>query len=327
MRMRMQPRSVHRSSACGASRLLVVLGLLTVLMLLQAAAAQAEDRDLILGGTVRTYRLFVPESLAPGEPPPLLLALHGRGGTGGSMADLTGFDELARRQGVIVAYPDGLGREWNYLVGVGGNQGVDDVLFLEELVRDVDRLHRIDASRVFVAGFSNGGFMAQRLACQAGSPISAFGVVAAAGFGGMPGLCGQPAPISMLLIHGTADTVVPWGGGTAVVEGREVLLSASAADTFAFWADSTGCSGGASRSDLPQTGRSPGTSVVKLRADSCREGHRVVLYAVLNGGHNWPGSSRAAVAGPVNRDIDATELIWQFFRETASSSGGTPPSD
>jgi polyhydroxybutyrate depolymerase len=281
------------------------------------------EGELLVGGSSRSYTLFVPDS--PARPAaPLVVVLHARGGSGEAMAELTGFDELAREDGALVAYPDGLEGEWNYLTGLRGNTGVDDVRFLVELVRDISERYAVDASRVYVAGFSNGGFMAQRLACDPESPFAAYASVAAAAFGGIPELCRNPAPMSLLLMHATADRVVPWEGQVVPFQGRELLLSASVAQSFGFWAGHAGCGAQTERRDVPPTGRSPETTVRLLIASDCPSAHRVVLYAVVNGGHNWPGRSRDGAGGAVNRDIDGSEEIWRFFRETPER---VPPSE
>jgi polyhydroxybutyrate depolymerase len=296
----------------------------------ESGSADRAEAEILVGGSSRSYTLFVPDVTAQ-PAAPLVLVLHSRGGSGQAIAELTGFDQLAQEDGALVAYPDGLEGEWNYLTGRGGNTGVDDVRFLVELVRDISERYAIDSSRVYVAGFSNGGFMAQRLACAPESPFTAYASVAGAAFGGIPELCRTPGPMSLLLMHGTADRVVPWEGQVVPYQGRELLLSASVPQSFGFWAGHAGSGCRTERREVPPTGRSPETTVRLLIADDCPAGHRVVLYAVINGGHNWPGGSSDGAGGAVNRDIDGSEEIWRFFRETpertSPSEGGWAQGD
>ena len=83
------------------------------------------------------------------------------------MEALTHFDDLADREGFMVAYPDGLNNEWNFVRGVRGYAMTqDDTAFLVALIDHIGADHPVDKARVYLAGFSNGGFMAERVACE-----------------------------------------------------------------------------------------------------------------------------------------------------------------
>ena len=117
-------------------------------------------------GETRRYVLSVPDG-AEGELP-LVVALHGRLGTGRGMARDLGQDELLDEQGFAAVYPDGYRRSWNDGRGGGpaAEAGIDDVGFIEALLEEVAGQVTVDASRVYLVGISNGGMMAQRLACE-----------------------------------------------------------------------------------------------------------------------------------------------------------------
>lgn len=293
-----------------------------------AIAQSSELGVLEIDGVERSYLVFVPadsgggaatgdaaptDVVAPaGNGAPLLFVLHGRGGSGASMVETTGFNELAAAAGAVVVYPDGMSGQWNYLAGLGGNDGANDPKFLETLAGEIAGLYPIDPKRVYVAGYSNGGFMAQRLACEPDSPFAGFASIAAAGFGGMPELCREPAPLSLMLVNGTSDSVVPWSGRTGVIEGRELLLSASVPQTFAFWANHAGCGGASERRRIPLAGPTP-ERVEILSVTDCPAESEVVLYAVVGGRHDWPrldgpGSAQAGSVG-----FDASAEVWKFF--------------
>ena len=268
-----------------------------------AAQPTAEHRELVVDGVTRGFELFVPQNA--GADLPLLVVLHGRGGNGAGMARVGGFSELAE---AVVAYPDGLEAQWNYLTGVGNNPGVDDVSFMHQVVEEISTEHPIDSSRIFAVGYSNGGFMVQRLACEADSPFNAFASVAGAGFGGMPEVCDQPRPLSMMLVHGTADQVVPWPGHAAMLGGREMLLSASVPQTFAFWVAFANCGGRSESTSVPLPGPRP-ESVEVIRVTDCPRGQQVALYALVGGDHSWPRIP--APGGGVA--FDASREILEFF--------------
>ena len=274
--------------------------------------------SLISGGLERTYRLHVPEDLT--QPAPLVIVLHGRGGTGRHIEGYTGFDELADREGFIAAYPDGLNNEWNYVHNIIGYSDThDDIAFLIALVDQIAQDYAVDLSRVYIAGFSNGGFMAERVACENPTRFAAFASVSAAGFGGMLDVCQKAGTVSapMLLIHGTADDNVPWTGLGSTHGDQTIYVLYPVPDTLGYWAEFNGCQGKAETTDLPELGDSPGTSVRILTVD-CPSDASVMLYGVIGGGHNWPGKAEgipAQIAGQVNLDFDATEVIWDFFAQ------------
>jgi len=127
----------------------------------------------------RTFRLYVPAKTAEGALP-LILVLHGGGGTGGNMEWLTrqGFNRIADREGAIVAYPDGVGHSWNDgrpdLQSRAASEKVDDLGYLRELPHEISATLPVDVARVYATGISNGGFMAYRLACDAANVAMEF---------------------------------------------------------------------------------------------------------------------------------------------------------
>jgi polyhydroxybutyrate depolymerase len=286
------------------------IGMVFIFLFVQA---QDEARSLTFEGQERTYFIHVPPSYDAQTPVPLLLMLHGRGGSGEDIAELTNFSDLADENNFIVLYPDGLDNQWNYVKDVPGYSSMthDDTAFLLALLDEVSSEYAIDKKRVYVAGFSNGGFMTQRLACDAPERFAAFASVAAAGFGGMPELCKTPSPLSILFIHGTFDAVIPWQG---MVRGNGYML-APVTDTLAFWSQYASCEGEVTDTALPQKRESPETNVT-LFSVGCRGDNEVLLYAVQGGGHNWPGVDDLMAqdwAGTTNMDIVASDVIWEFF--------------
>ena len=296
-------------------------GLPVVLLLVSPCPAIAADNAALVfefENETREYRLYLPAAGATGEPRPLLLVLHGRGASGARMAELTGFDARAARHGFVVVYPDALEGRWNYLHGIpGAAEGPDDVGFLQALSDAITRRHDIDPARRYVVGISNGGFMAQRLACADGSRFAGFASVAAGAFAVLPEHCRRTRPIDALYLHGTADRLVPWNGlGIESDDGERQRVTLSISDSLRFWVQANRCDAEVDVLDLPSRGRSPGTRVKVLASRGCANDVRVALYAIIGGGHNWPGVAGAIpapVAGAVNLDIHASDVIWSFF--------------
>ncbi len=296
--------------------------LLLLLATFAMSAAAGELRlDFEHAGSQRSYLLYLPDKLDPAARLPMLLVLHGRAGDADGMARLTDFGARAERHGFIVAYPDAAQNHWNYLHGIpGAEDGPDDVDFLIALTAAIAEAYPIDPERIYVAGLSNGGYMAQRLACEARGPFAAFASVGAGGFGVMPQIGRPGQPVDALFIHGTADRMVPWEGvAVRDTQGNQQTVALPLSASLKFWARGNGCDPNIGVRELPQAGLSPGTRVKVYETRECADGARVALYAVLGGGHNWPGVEGVippSVAGSVNLDFHASDAIWSFFGDT-----------
>lgn len=304
-------------------RTLLSVLLLSLCLPLASALAQDEPADdapiaytLTVDDLERSFTVHVPETLL--DSAPLVIALHGRGGDGSSMERLTRFSDVADQEGFIAAYPDGLNQEWNFVLDIPGYPNThDDSVFLAALVDQVAEDYALDLTRVYVAGFSNGGFMAQRLACEHPEQYAAFASVGAAGFGGMPLVCQDhgSVPAPMLLMHGTHDLVVPFDGENVRRGDRMITLLYPVSNTVGYWSEFNGCQPEGVVTDIPPTDGPEGTAVRVLTIE-CPEETEVLLYAVLGGGHNWPGQDAfepADIFGAISRDINASEVIWEFF--------------
>lgn len=299
-------------------RLVLFVCFLWMISPVSAQDGSTELEVLTVDGLERTYALHVPAELT--EPAPVVLVLHGRTGTGAGMERYTGFSDLADSEGFIVVYPDGINGEWNYVKDVPGYPFThDDTAFLNAVIDQIAQEYPVDPERLYITGFSNGGFMAQRIACETPDRFAAFASVAAAAFGGMLDVCLErgthTAP--MLLIHGSQDNNIPWGGLSATRGERTVYVTYPLPETFAYWAEFNSCEAKAEVTELPELGESPGTRVRVLDVE-CSPDVSVVLYAIIGGGHNWPGHEPGfprSIAGEVNFDIDATAVIWDFFAQ------------
>ena len=174
---------------------------------------------------------------------PLLLVLHGGGGAGMETLTDRGFNRRADESGVVVVYPEGVGRRWNDgRVGAGAaDHEIDDVGDLRALVASLAQRYSIDAERVFVVGMSNGGMMSLRLACETADVFRGFVAVAASLGEALAGRCQPSAPRPVALIAGSADPVVPWAGGEVAVLGLSRGRVIGAEASFAAFRALAGC--------------------------------------------------------------------------------------
>ncbi|MBS0386122.1 MAG: dienelactone hydrolase family protein [Proteobacteria bacterium] len=162
----------------------------------------------------RSWIVYAPPSYNPAHPTPVVILLHGRPSNGPAMAAISRMNEVAARHGFIVVYPEGFHHEWNAYYDLVRQPAIapqDDIGFLKTLTEDLGIDFNIDRRRLYVGGFSNGGFMTLRLACSASSYFAAFASVSAELYTQLSSRCqGDPAPI--LLMHGTADPSVNYNG-------------------------------------------------------------------------------------------------------------------
>jgi polyhydroxybutyrate depolymerase len=303
-----------------------------LLWLAMAAAAAAEpaardlNRTLTLDGLERSYLVHVPpQALARDrtQATPIVIALHSGGGRARAFSTFTGFNKLADADGFIVAYPEGIEGNWNDGRSRVGNRAlvdnIDDVGFILAIAQALAKDFAVDPKRVYVVGMSSGGVMALRAACDAADKIAAVAAVAAALPVRMKPLCNPSAPISVLIMNGSEDPVMPWRGGEIRLGLERLGRVISTDDTMTFWAEHDGCVTTPAVEDLPD--KDPGDNTVVRRSvfPQCQAAE-VVLYTVDRGGHTWPGGPQylpQAAVGRVTKDIDATAVIWDFFKRQA----------
>jgi len=283
----------------------------------------------------RTYRAFVPADLPPGSP--LLFVLHGSQQDGKTIRTATGygFDKLAERHKFAVIYPDGYKRGWNdgrtAAVTPARKEDIDDEGLIAALVGRFRQRHGIDPAQVFVTGFSNGGQMAFRLAARTPERIAAIAVIGA----GLPtpdqwAIAEPRHPLPVLLIAGTRDPIMPYGGGEASIFGfqkRGTVLSAEAtARAFAEVNGITELPASWPPTGLPLdgSGGADGPLVIETRYSQPGKA-TVVAFTVSGGGHTIPNPDYRfpRVMGRTDHTLNAPAAIWAFFSE--SMQADAPP--
>lgn len=268
-----------------------------------SAPTGASDQSIQVGGLTRTFHVYRPASLPAAAP--LVVMLHGGFGSGAQAEKAYGWDAEAERQHFLVVYPDGVNHAWNTgggCCGTPAKQNVDDVAFVEAVVAAVEREAPVDPARVYATGISNGGIMAYRLACDT-SVFAAIGPDSAT----LLGPCPAPKPVSVLHIHGTADTRIPYAGGQG--QGFAHIDGPPVEQVAATWRGVDGCG-------TPAVAR---TGTLTTTTAQCPGGRTVELIAVTGAGHQWPGGqSHPAEESLLGLDapstaLNATDTFWQFF--------------
>lgn len=261
----------------------------------------------------RSYRLYVPTGYDPDEPMPIVVALHGRPDSGTGFSIITQLHLTAERENFMVLYPDGLNLGWNSTQGVPGynNGDWDDVQFLEDLVLHLDKRLNIDLNRVYATGFSNGGFMVQRLACSAPDFFAAYAVLGATMVRAFIPLCDSENPVPIMFMHGTNDVSIHWQG--------EPNSYMPVVDSLYYWVNFNDCNLTPLEPEMiPKQDEDAETFVAKIVYEDCAFGGDMWFYGVQNGGHNWtgvPGVIREEIAGLVNTDIHASDVVWAYMSQ------------
>ncbi|RMI32884.1 hypothetical protein EBN03_13275 [Nocardia stercoris] len=283
--------------------------------------------ELRVDGLRRTCSLRLPTDQRPEMP--LMLVLHGSRSpvlapiqrfAEASSRRRSGFEAFADRHGVAVAYPDAVTGRWadGRGVTVSEEKGIDDVAFLRAVAEECAGRFGTRRDGILVAGISNGAFMAHRTALEASDLVVAFLAIA----GGLPAALAGAQPthaVSALLIHGTADPVVPIEGGYSRRRGPDGELrgrTLSLADSARHWADIDRCGDEAVVTEYP-SGPGPDDLARNRRTVAGGVGGtRVEAWAVEGMGHTWPGQRVPAVLrsalGASAANIDAAEEFCRF---------------
>ncbi|HVS28984.1 MAG TPA: hypothetical protein VHE14_05500 [Solirubrobacteraceae bacterium] len=262
----------------------------------QTPAAGSSALTITSGGVQRSAVVHVPRDAPSGRPLALVLALHGAGGDGRFMQRYTGYSKLADERHFFVVYPSALGSPPFWTLGDGAAKSAD-VVFIRDLLDQLEGGLCVDPQRVYAVGVSNGGGMVARLGCDLSDRIAAIAPVAGGHYNMLPA-CQPARPVSVLVIHGTADPVVPYAG--IPPDGADGVPS-----FLAGWVGRDGCS------QTPAQTRS-GRLTVRLNWPGCVGGASVQHLRIAGGGHQWPGSTPPG-RGP-RRTIMATLETWRFFR-------------
>jgi len=294
---------------------IILLFFIVFSLSLNSASSQTTG-SFIHNGITRSYTIYVPTTWTPEKHYPMLLALHGLTQTGNGMMGFSNFNMYAEQYGFIVVYPNGVANSWN--VGFPGGSTADDVGFLTALIDTVNAAYATDLNRIYSTGFSNGGFMSYRLACEAGDRIAAIASVAGTMTIASLSACQPSRDIPVMHIHGTNDYVVFYNGGFGNTSVNQVLT---------FWKTANECPAIPTIENLPDL-VAEGSTVQKQTWTPCTDSTEVTFYKITGGGHTWPGSVGTTGSGNINRDIIASEEIWKFVSRfhlpelhTGSNSG------
>lgn len=261
-----------------------------------AANCPAGDHteEFTAGGQVREYILHVPSAYRPEKPLALVLGFHGAGSSAREFERYSDFSFIANMEGFIVVYPQALGGHptWNTTAGPDN----PDIQFVRDLLEDLQSRCNIDRHRIYASGHSNGGGMANRLACNLSDRIAAIGSVSGAYQWSEE--CNPRRPVAVLGIHGTDDLIIPYNSFQDLPEppAAYYMIGIPIPQWASSWARRNGCD--AKPSSLDQSDK-----VTRDTWSNCRADAEVILYTIHGGRHEWTDA------------FEAAQVIWNFFAE------------
>jgi len=290
---------------------------------------------IMFDGRIRLYQIHIPPSYDGSESVPVVIALHGHPGCWLEVKGCTNFDKKADEEGFIVVYPNGhlaplLERIllffntlmptlhfWGHIWNCWDFCDIDDVGFIRTLNNLLKSTLNINSSRIYITGISGGGLMTYRLGADLSDIVAAIAPVAGS-IGGIwytestQYVIPDPThPVSVVVFHGLQDRKVPyeggWTNGTLRLWNTNIKMDIhvyflSVNESVSFWVEHNHCN------PIPEIETSESGNIIKRTYANGTNGSEVVLYTVVNGGHEWFGSRFFPPC-----EISATDLMWEFF--------------
>ncbi|MFA5344581.1 MAG: PHB depolymerase family esterase [Kiritimatiellia bacterium] len=293
------------------------------------------DHSLTLrvGNLDRRYIVHVPPKYNSRQPVPIVIMLHGGGGTARGAMRETGWAQKADKEGFLAVFPEATppdqtkpsrfgtnGQAWNDGSGGfhSGERNIPDVAFINAMLDDLIARFNVDRRRIYATGFSNGASMAFRVGVDLSERIAAIAPVAGTLWIKQPKL---DRPVSLFYVSGDADPLNPIEGGTpkmatgAAIRAAISRVKPPANEFIAAWARALGC-----QTEPKPAPASPGlTTAVYSR---CRDAAAVRFTLIEGHGHIWPGGKNLlpeAMVGKPSDKFKATDAIWEFFQQHSRS--------
>jgi len=257
-------------------------------------------------GLVRDYRVHLPTGYNSSVKYPLVFNLHGYTSQASEQELYTMMNQTSDAEKFIVVYPNGVNKAWNSGFLGGTLSTVDDIGFISALIDTMDANYSIDLNRVYSCGMSNGGYQSNRMACELSNRIAAIASVTGLITDSTAQNCSLSRPMPYLQIHGTADPTVNYNGFPS---------SFGAEATINFWLNKNQCNTNGDTVFIANTNTTDQSTVQKISYTNCSGNSKVVFFKVINGGHTWPSALLDITSGPTNRDINASQEIWNFFKQ------------
>ena len=292
------------------------------LLILTSAHSQNINKTILVDGLKRDYILHLPPSFNTAQKLPLIIALHGGGGTAKATVGFYNLEPLADKNNFIVVYPDAVNKAWN-IPGMASrvkrlNTDVDDVKFISTLLDTMIAHYKTDDKKIFCTGISRGAMFSYYLADALNSRITAIAPVCGGISKTMEATYSFKKPIPVLMINGTADPLVNYNGGFGRMnkhnngnDEADLLPTETLLNKIVLLNE---CDVKPAITQLPDVDAS----------DECTETEfvyncnnvKVDFIKIENGGHTWAGGTQYLpkfLIGRVCKDFSASQKIFDFF--------------
>ena len=256
----------------------------------------------------RSYQIYVPATYSVTEPIPLVFNLHGGASTAtGYLNSIGDMRPIADTANFIIIYPqattDSSGNPTWHLGGENSKStSVDDVGFVSHIIDEVSSIYSVDLERVYVTGFSNGGYLAYEIACLLSNRIAGIGSVAGHMFIDTYNYCDPSHPTPVINIHGTEDFYEGIAG---------YYLDQNLSNRY--WTEYNNTDTDPVITYIENTNTQDGSTVELHSWLNGDNGISVIHYKVMGGGHSYPNLNPSSSKGYENGDIDSNSEIWNFL--------------
>ena len=279
---------------------ILTIGLLITSSILFAQTNASIQHD----GETRTFVYYTPSGWNVNQQLPVLYVLHGLTQTGAGVMNITDFNTIAEDNNFIVCYPDGMNNAFNANMNLTVSSA-DDLGFMEALVVYFEQNLNTDPLRRYLCGFSNGGFMSHKLACESSFCFAAIATVAGNMSDTVFANCSPNHLTSVLHIHGTGDPVVSYNGSASTGESVDAVMEK--------WRTFLNCDLSPSMTTKPNNNVFDLSYPEKYTYTSCGN-YSLELIKIINGGHQWPGiATLVGGLGNINMDFYSPQTIWDFL--------------
>ncbi len=282
-----------------------IISLFCLTSIISQAQTGVVHLDSITSGSIkRKFRVYVPASYNASTAVPLVFNLHGYTSNAFQQEAYSNFKPIADTANFIVVCPDGTSQSGNQYWNAGFGPGVNDVLFISNLIDSIKANYNIDNNCIYSCGMSNGGIMSYYLACNLPNRIAAIASVTGDMLKTWFTCNPSPRAFPIMEIHGTADATVPYAGDATFAPIDSVIKK---------WRVYNNCNPSPITYSVPNINMSDGSTAVNYKYTGGTNGSSVELYKVFGGSHSWPGAY--PFVANTNEDFNASVEIWRFFRK------------
>ena len=269
----------------------------------------------------RQYIVHLPPGYTYNNPAPAVIVLHGGSGNYQSVQGFTQMNFVSNQNDFLAIYPQGIGNAppgYSWADGrntTADQAGIDDVGFMSKLIDTLYHDYNIDTNRVYICGFSNGGFMTQRLACETPELFAAIGGLGCSIDTSLIQTCNTNQAVPMAYFSGTADPEVPYNGGA--MNNPSVTPIVSVDTAVQYWVNNNNCQTAEPVVNIPDNVPDDSSTVELYKYTDCDCDADFYFYKIINGGHTWPGVPipQFPQLGNTNEDIHASYVLWNFFSQ------------